>query len=67
MKATDAGDELRCSFGAVGVEAIPDQHARPLQFLVQVAEEADDAQGSDLGLGMEAKVKPRTIAARRHC
>ena len=38
----------------------------PLQFLVEMAEEADDLRGADLGLGMQAKVKPGAIAAGRH-
>ena len=66
MQVREAGNELRGTFSAVGVEAILDQHARPLQFLVQMAEEADDARGSDVGLGMQAKVKPHAIAVRRH-
>jgi hypothetical protein len=62
----EAGNELRRPFGPVGIEAIPDQHARPLQFLVEVAEEVNDSCGTDLGLGMQAKVKPCAIAAGRH-
>jgi hypothetical protein len=43
MHLMDAGDELCRPFGPVGVEAIPDQHARPFQLLVQMAEEADNS------------------------
>ena len=66
MQVMEAGDEVRRPFGPVGIEAIPDQHARPLQFLVEVAEEVNDSCGTDLGLGMQAKVEPRAIAAGRH-
>jgi len=66
MQVMSAGDELRGAFGAVGIEAIPDQHVRALQFLVQMTEKGDDLHAADLGLGVQAKVKPRAIAAGRH-
>jgi hypothetical protein len=66
MQVMDAGNELHGALRSVGIEAIPDQHARPLQFLVQMAGETADLRGADLSLGMQAKVKPRAIAAGRH-
>ena len=54
------------TFGAVGVEAIPEQHARALQFLVQMPEEAHHLPGADLGVGMETKIEPHVITAGRH-
>jgi hypothetical protein len=66
MQVMDAGNELRRPLGAVGIEAIPDQHTRPLQLLVQMAEEAGDLRSADLGLRVQAEIKPRDISAGRH-
>jgi hypothetical protein len=64
MQVMDAGNELHRPFGAVGIEAIPNQHTRTFQFLVQVAEETDDLAGANLSLGMQAKVKPHPVSRR---
>ena len=66
MPVIDTFNELRRPLGAVGIEAIPEQQPRPVQFLVQMAEETDDLPGADLGLGMQAKVKPHPVAAGSH-
>ncbi len=66
MQVMSAGDELRSAFGAMGIEAIPDQYARPLQFLVQMAEEGDNLRAANVRLGMQAKLKACATAAGRH-
>ena len=64
MQVMDAGNQLHRPFGTVGIEAIPNQHTRFLQFLVQMVEETDDLAGADLSLGMQAKVKPHPVSTR---
>jgi len=54
------------AFGAVGVEAIPEQYAGPLQFEAQVAQEANDLSGADLSLRVKAKVKSHSVSAGGH-
>ena len=59
-------NELSDSLGVVGVEVILEQHAGPLQFLVQIAEGTDDLLGPDFGFGVLTKVKSHPVSARRH-
>jgi hypothetical protein len=66
MQMIGTFDKVPRVFGAVSVEAVPEQHAWPLQFGVQVAQEADDLPGADLSLRVKAKVKPDSVSAGGH-
>src|SRR5271169_3600386 len=66
VQVMKAGNELRCTFSAVGIETVPNQQAGLPQFLVQIAEESNDLVAADVGLGMQAKVKSHAVATGRH-
>jgi hypothetical protein len=58
------GQELRGSASAMGIQPIPEQQPRSVQFAVQVAQEGDHLLGVDVGIGMEAEIKPAFAAAQ---
>src|SRR2546427_590977 len=48
----------------MGIQPIPQQQPRPVQFAVQGTQEGDDLLGVDVGVGMEAEIKPALAATQ---
>src|SRR5882762_6903150 len=58
------GWKLRGPTSAMRIQPIPQQQPRPVQFGVQMTQEGDDLLGVDVGVGMEAEIKPAPAAAQ---
>ena len=46
------------------IRPIPRQQPRPVQFAVHMTQEGDDLPGVDVGVGMQAEIKPAPAAAQ---
>src|ERR1700676_3330347 len=58
------GEELRGPARAMAFQPIPQQQPRAVQFAVHLAQEGDYLLGVDVGVGMEAEIKPALLAAQ---